>query len=309
MNNDPAARLPRGIRNNNPGNLRRSRDRWEGLREVQTDPDFFQFKTTIDGLRALAKTLLTYRRKHGLKTVTGIVSRYAPAADKNNTRAYINDVANALDVGPDDEIDGEDRSVAQTLMRAIIRHENGQQPYSGVEIDAALGRSGYPFMDSIIEPSTPMPLGPVVLAPKQWTDFLDQYPDQDALPADMHLTPEKLTEISSVNRAVNATGWVEEAVDSWGLDLPGDCENMALAKRDRLAQMEFLRGAFRIADGYIDGKPHAALVLVTSNLGDYVLDNTTDLILPWRNSQFRARARAYRGRFWHRIVNLKGDPS
>jgi len=298
---------PRGIRNNNPGNLRRSRDQWDGLRETQTDPDFFQFKTTIDGLRALAKTLLTYRRKHRIKTVRGIISRWAPAADKNDTAAYVADVANVLGVGPDDEIDGEQRPMAQKLMRAIIRHENGQQPYSGVEIDAGLGRAGYPFMDSIIEPSMPMPLGPIVLAPKPWTDFLDQYPEQDALPADMHLTPEKLSEIAAVNREVNATKWVADDQDIWSLTLPGDCEDMALVKRDRLAKMEFLRGAFRIADGYVDGKPHAVMVLVTSNLGDYILDNTTDLILPWRNSQFRARARAYRGRFWHRIINLKGD--
>ena len=32
--------LPRGIRNNNPLNIRRSKDQWQGLRAQQTDASF-----------------------------------------------------------------------------------------------------------------------------------------------------------------------------------------------------------------------------------------------------------------------------
>ena len=57
--------LPRGLRNNNPGNIRRSKDNWQGLAPEQTDPDFFQFTAPEWGYRALIKTLQTYRKPLG----------------------------------------------------------------------------------------------------------------------------------------------------------------------------------------------------------------------------------------------------
>lgn len=36
--------MTRGLRNNNPGNLRLSKDKWQGLRLVQTDKEFFSLK-------------------------------------------------------------------------------------------------------------------------------------------------------------------------------------------------------------------------------------------------------------------------
>lgn len=50
--------LPRGLRNNNPGNIRTTKDKWQGLREKQTDKDFFQFTEMKWGYRALIRTLL-----------------------------------------------------------------------------------------------------------------------------------------------------------------------------------------------------------------------------------------------------------
>lgn len=37
-------KTPRGIRNCNPGNIRLTRDKWQGLRSEQTDTEFFQFE-------------------------------------------------------------------------------------------------------------------------------------------------------------------------------------------------------------------------------------------------------------------------
>ena len=37
--------MTRGTRNNNPLNIRRSADRWEGTRSEQTDPSFVEFET------------------------------------------------------------------------------------------------------------------------------------------------------------------------------------------------------------------------------------------------------------------------
>ena len=114
----------RGVRNANPGNLRRNNTKWQGLRPVQTDPDFFQFKSMIWGVRALAMTLITYRNKYHLVTVQGIVNRYAPSHE-NDTLSYIANVSKAVGAAPDARIDTAHTDVMFVLVRAIIRQELG----------------------------------------------------------------------------------------------------------------------------------------------------------------------------------------
>lgn len=81
----------RGIRNNNPANLRRSLDKWDGLSLVQQDKAFFQFRAMKYGVRALLKTLYTYVHKHNLHTVKDIIERFAPT-NENNTYAYVHSI-------------------------------------------------------------------------------------------------------------------------------------------------------------------------------------------------------------------------
>lgn len=78
----------RGIRNNNPANIRRGCN-WKGLAKTQTDKEFCQFVTMTWGVRALLVTLRTYVVKHHLHTVREIITRWAPPSDGNNTEAYI----------------------------------------------------------------------------------------------------------------------------------------------------------------------------------------------------------------------------
>lgn len=78
----------RGIRNNNPANIRRGCN-WQGLAKKQTDREFCQFVTMTWGVRALLVTLRTYVVKHHLHTVREIITRWAPPSDGNNTEAYI----------------------------------------------------------------------------------------------------------------------------------------------------------------------------------------------------------------------------
>lgn len=78
----------RGIRNNNPANIRRGCN-WKGLAKVQTDREFCQFDTMTWGVRALLVTLRTYVVKHHLHTVREIITRWAPPSDGNNTEKYI----------------------------------------------------------------------------------------------------------------------------------------------------------------------------------------------------------------------------
>lgn len=121
--------LPRGIRNNNPGNIRRSAIPWEG-KVTGSDAEFETFATPEHGVRALEKNLSTYQSKYGLDTPREIINRWAPPTE-NDTSAYVTAVATALGVGPDDPINVQDPATMQRLRDAIIQHENGQNPYAG----------------------------------------------------------------------------------------------------------------------------------------------------------------------------------
>lgn len=84
---DTVAKLPRGIRNNNPLNIRKGA-RWRGLRDFATDKDFCEFQTMAYGFRAAFRTLITYYTKHDCKTLEKIITRWAPPPE-NYTKEYI----------------------------------------------------------------------------------------------------------------------------------------------------------------------------------------------------------------------------
>ena len=133
--------LPRGIRNNNPGNIRKSGDAWQGLADIQPDPEFFAFADPVYGIRALAKILRNYRDRYGLNTVQGIINRWAPPVE-NNTGAYVRMVANKVGVAPTEPLTW-DAGQMRRLVSAIIQHENGKQPYSMATIADGISRAGW----------------------------------------------------------------------------------------------------------------------------------------------------------------------
>lgn len=147
MTTTQTGRTPRGIRNHNPGNIRRSSDPWQGLAERQGDVEFFTFKSPVYGIRALARTLITYQDKHGLRTIRQIIGRWAPPVE-NNTNAYVRVVAVATDLDADQMLDLHDFNYLFPLTKAIIKHENGQQPYTDAQITKALVLAG-------VEPKAP----------------------------------------------------------------------------------------------------------------------------------------------------------
>lgn len=116
--------MSRGLRNCNPGNLRLSKDKWKGLRPVQTDKDFFQFVDMPHGYRAMLITLQNYRRKHGCRTIAAMIKRYAPATE-NNTSGYLSRVCKDLQVPTTYEPDVSDKQVMCALAAAMSRVENG----------------------------------------------------------------------------------------------------------------------------------------------------------------------------------------
>lgn len=132
---------PRGIRNFNPGNLRKSKDKWQGLAEKQPDREFFTFKSPAWGIRAIAVTLITYQDKHRRDSVKKIINRWAPP-NENDTAAYINSVAGRIGVKPDQAVNVHQYDVMRPLVEAIIRHENGSQPYSADQINEGLRLAG-----------------------------------------------------------------------------------------------------------------------------------------------------------------------
>jgi hypothetical protein len=132
--------MTRGLVNNNPGNIRKNGTAWRGA-IAGSDPAFVTFDTPQDGIRAMAKVLLTYQRQHGLDTIAELLERWAPAVE-NDSFAYIDDVATRLGIDPDERIDLDDPMKLAALCGAIIRHENGVQPYAdavlAAGVDAAL---------------------------------------------------------------------------------------------------------------------------------------------------------------------------
>lgn len=94
--------IPRGIRNNNPLNIRIG-NKWKGLKTPNTDGAFDQFISVQWGYRAAFIILRNYINKHKCNTVRKIISRFAPSSE-NNTAAYIKTVCKKTGYQPDQEL-------------------------------------------------------------------------------------------------------------------------------------------------------------------------------------------------------------
>jgi len=128
--------LPLGIRNNNAGNIRATGhwQEWQGA--IGENQGFIVFDTPENGLRALARVLRTYANNYGLTTIEQIISRWAPP-NENDTQSYINSAASSTGISPVQPLTANDYPL---LIAAIVRHENGQQPYSNEQIQTGFER-------------------------------------------------------------------------------------------------------------------------------------------------------------------------
>lgn len=115
---------PRGIRNNNPLNIRIG-NTWLGERPNPTDPAFEEFVTMEYGLRAAFIILRRYIRRYKKNTISSIVSTWAPASE-NNTLKYIDRVVQMTHLSPDEPIDYYDRDTMCKLVAAMAQVECGQ---------------------------------------------------------------------------------------------------------------------------------------------------------------------------------------
>lgn len=137
----------RGIRNNNPGNIDEGSP-WQGLASLsemtvdqRRENRFCVFKAPVWGIRAIARVLITYQDKHKITTVKGIIDRWAPPVE-NNTDAYVQAVCKSIGVKPNDAINVHEYSCMMPLVKAIIYHENGKNPYTQDVIDEGLMLAG-----------------------------------------------------------------------------------------------------------------------------------------------------------------------
>lgn len=128
--------MSRGVDNCNPGNIRRSQVRYKGERIPSRDPDFKEFDSMEWGFRAIFVLLHTYRVRHGLRTIGGMIARWAPPTE-NRTQSYIRYVAHAAGMADDAPVDTLDAATMLRVAMAIAEVENG------CRIDAGAAEAGW----------------------------------------------------------------------------------------------------------------------------------------------------------------------
>lgn len=133
--------LPRGIRNNNPLNIRVG-NQWVGEVKDHTDPDFEQFTCMPYGLRAAFIILRRYMNTYKLDTISKIVSRWAPKSE-NNTLAYIRRVSDSMKYDAGAPILYQDKQKMFALVKAMVQVECGRA------VDDIDIKAGYILADNL----------------------------------------------------------------------------------------------------------------------------------------------------------------
>lgn len=146
--------MPRGLRNNNPGNLVQTSIKWQGKIPLSENKDsrFEQFYELRYGIRALMRDIISDYKK-GKNTITKIISEFAPNFE-NNTAGYIQNVSNMVGFSANAILPGLDETRLISLCKAIISVENGPS-YSRYVTD-----SDYQQAVSIL--GVPLPIGTVI---------------------------------------------------------------------------------------------------------------------------------------------------
>lgn len=116
----------RGLRNNNPGNIRISNTQWQGKVTPNTDGSFEQFTSMEYGARAMLKILATYINTYKLDTIPKIINKWSPASDGNNPTAYADSVSNATGISKSTIISTASPAKLYMIAQAMTFVENGK---------------------------------------------------------------------------------------------------------------------------------------------------------------------------------------
>ena len=142
---------PLTLRYNNPGAVEFKP--WMSQYGARLGPNgrYAQFDSPDQGYQVMGRVLDTYRDKHGLNTVNGIINRWAPAnVDNNSTGTYAANVAKSLGIDPSAPLTPEQRP---SLMRAMASYEAGRPVPGMTSQPMALGNQPAPA------PAAPPPTG------------------------------------------------------------------------------------------------------------------------------------------------------
>ena len=128
--------LPRGIRNNNPGNLVITTIPWKGKipKDSNTDGKFEQFDTMINGIRAMMKDVI-HDIRGGKNTIEKLFAEYAPK-EENDLEAYIKAVCKETGLVRH-EILTISKDIICFIAKAISKHENGGYFISNEQLESA----------------------------------------------------------------------------------------------------------------------------------------------------------------------------
>lgn len=114
----------RGLRNNNPGNIRINNDLFQGEVRPSEDKSFKQFTTMAYGYRAMFKILSNYFKNYKLDTIRKMITRWAPPKE-NHTEAYVKAVSDYAGIPADDPINVNDREQMIRIVAGMSKVENG----------------------------------------------------------------------------------------------------------------------------------------------------------------------------------------
>ncbi|MEE1121839.1 MAG: hypothetical protein UHT92_09200 [Prevotella sp.] len=135
-----ATNIPRGIRNNNPANIKYApQNKWQG--QAKPNQGFCTFITPIYGLRAAYRLIGSYYTRHNLRTVAQIISRWSPDG-KTIEDNYAWYVARGCGILSDEEIDIGNEDFMVKFMKGIVKFENTQNPYDDKTYRKAYRLSG-----------------------------------------------------------------------------------------------------------------------------------------------------------------------
>jgi hypothetical protein len=133
-------KLPRGVRNCNPFNLKElpaDKTKWQGERATDDDPIFEEFQTIEHGLRAGLIVLRRYILVYNANTIRAILHRFAPASE-NQTDKYIEFISKRTGIEADEKITFHQDYIFP-LAEAICFYENGGAYVTYEQIERAWG--------------------------------------------------------------------------------------------------------------------------------------------------------------------------
>jgi len=170
-----------------------------------------------------------------------------------------------------------------------------------------------------IPKSSPMPIGALTMAPRGFIGFCEREAascdDHGEVSGPVKLTAERWRQLNDINVSINRAIQPETDQDLYHqaeywtyADKAGDCEDYALDKRRALTEQGWPVGSLLLTTARNEkGEMHAVLV-VTTDHGDFVLDNANDFVTPWSELPYRWVARQDRvaALAWHRAGTAPG---